>query len=56
MNRNNHANVHVTLYSHNPPNNIDFYSNDLGPRLVKLMLNQDDVMSHHLYFGDKTVV
>ena len=21
-----------------PPNNIDFYSNDLGPRLVKLMM------------------
>lgn len=38
------------------PNNIDFYfySNDLGPRLVKLTLNQDDAMSHPLYFGDKT--
>ncbi len=39
-----------------PPNNIDFYfySNDLGPRLVKLILNQDDSTSYHLYFGDKT--
>ena len=37
-----------------PPSNIDFYSNDLGPRLVKFTLNQDDAMSHHLYFGDKT--
>ena len=38
------------------PNNIDFYfySNDLGLRLVKLALNQDDSMSYHLYFGDKT--
>ena len=38
------------------PNNIDFYfySNDLGLRLVKLTLNQDDSSSYHLYFGDKT--
>ena len=38
------------------PNNIDFYfySNDLGLRLVKLTLNQDDLSSYHLYFGDKT--
>ncbi len=38
------------------PNNIDFYFyfNDLGLRLVKLTLNQDDSTSYHLYFGDKT--
>jgi glyoxalase family protein len=32
---------------------IDFYTNSLGLRFVKLTVNQDDSTSHHLYFGDE---
>lgn len=44
---------HVTAITRDPQKNIDFYSNDLGLRLVKLTVNQDDPTSYHLYFGDE---
>jgi glyoxalase family protein len=45
---------HVTAITSDPQRNIDFYSNNLGLRLVKLTVNQDDPTSYHLYYGDKS--
>jgi glyoxalase family protein len=44
---------HVTAITSNPQRNVDFYSADLGLRLVKLTVNQDDPTSYHLYYGDE---
>ena len=44
---------HVTAITSNPQKNIDFYTGDLGLRLVKLTVNQDDPTAYHLYYGDK---
>ena len=43
---------HVTAITSDPQKNIDFYTNILGIRLVKLTVNQDDPTSYHLYYGD----
>ncbi len=53
MNRNIFGIHHVTAITRDPQKNIDFYFNDLGLRLVKLTVNQDDPTSYHLYFGDE---
>jgi glyoxalase family protein len=45
---------HVTAITRDPQRNIDFYVNNLGLRLVKLTVNQDDPTSYHLYYGDKS--
>jgi glyoxalase family protein len=45
---------HVTAITRDPQRNIDFYTNNLGLRLVKLTVNQDDPTSYHLYYGDKS--
>src|SRR5919112_5766369 len=44
---------HVTAITADPNRNIDFYSNYLGLRFVKLTVNQDDPSSYHLYYGDR---
>jgi glyoxalase family protein len=44
---------HVTAITSDPNKNIDFYSNNLGLRFVKLTVNQDDPSSYHLYYGDE---
>ena len=44
---------HVTAITSDPQKNIDFYTNSLGLRFVKLTVNQDDPTSYHLYFGDE---
>src|SRR4029079_16947924 len=44
---------HVTAITSDPQKNIDFYTNILGLRFVKLTVNQDDPTSYHLYFGDE---
>ncbi len=44
---------HVTAITSNPQKNIDFYTGDLGLRLVKLTVNQDDPTAYHLYYGDE---
>src|SRR5918911_5593887 len=44
---------HVTAISSNPQKNIDFYTQILGLRLVKLTVNFDDPTTYHLYFGDE---
>lgn len=44
---------HVTAITTDPQKNIDFYTNILGLRFVKLTVNQDDPTSYHLYYGDE---
>ncbi len=44
---------HVTAITGDPQRNIEFYANNLGLRLVKLTVNQDDPTSYHLYYGDE---
>jgi catechol-2,3-dioxygenase len=45
---------HVTAIASDPQKNIDFYTQVLGLRLVKLTINFDDPTTYHLYFGDET--
>src|SRR5215475_10868500 len=45
---------HVTAIARNPQKSIDFYTEILGLRLVKLTVNFDDPTTYHLYFGDET--
>lgn len=44
---------HITAIASNAQENIDFYTKILGLRLVKKTVNQDDVETYHLFFGDK---
>jgi glyoxalase family protein len=44
---------HITAIAGDPQQNIDFYTNILGLRLVKLTVNFDDPGRYHLYFGDE---
>lgn len=44
---------HVTAISSSPQKTIDFYTEILGLRLVKLTINYDDPTTYHLYFGDE---
>ncbi|HSR31553.1 MAG TPA: ring-cleaving dioxygenase [Anaerolineae bacterium] len=43
---------HVTAIASDPQQNVDFYTNILGLRLVKLTVNFDDPGTYHLYYGD----
>jgi len=43
---------HITAIAGDPQTNIDFYTNVLGLRLVKLTVNFDDPGTYHLYYGD----
>lgn len=45
---------HVTAIAGDPQQNIDFYTQVLGLRLVKKTVNHDDPNTYHLYFGDET--
>jgi glyoxalase family protein len=44
---------HVTAIASDPQKNIDFYTQVLGLRLVKLTVNFDDPTTYHLYYGDE---
>ncbi len=44
---------HITAICNNPQKNIDFYTQLLGLRLVKLTVNFDDPTTYHLYYGDE---
>jgi glyoxalase family protein len=44
---------HVTAVSATIADNLDFYTNILGLRLVKKSVNQDDVSAYHLFYADK---
>lgn len=45
---------HVTAVTGHAPENVAFYTNTLGMRLVKKTVNQDDVSAYHLFYGDRT--
>ncbi len=43
---------HITAIASDPQRNLDFYTQVLGLRLVKLTVNFDDPSTYHLYFGN----
>src|SRR6188508_971960 len=43
---------HITAIASDPQANVDFYTEILGLRLVKLTVNFDDPGSYHFYFGN----
>lgn len=44
---------HVTAMCGDPQRNVDFYSGQLGLRMVKVNVNMDDPTTYHLYYGDE---
>lgn len=44
---------HVTAVTTRAPENVAFYTEVLGLRLVKKTVNQDDVSAYHLFYGDE---
>ena len=44
---------HITAIASDPQRNLDFYTQVLGLRLVKLTVNFDDPSTYHLYFGNR---
>lgn len=48
-----HGLHHVTSVSANIADNLHFYTEVLGLRLVKKSVNQDDVSAYHLFYADK---
>jgi glyoxalase family protein len=45
---------HVTAIASDPQRNLDFYTQVLGLRLVKLTVNFDDPGTYHFYLADET--
>ncbi len=43
---------HVTAITRHAAQNVAFYTQTLGLRLVKKTVNQDDVSAYHLFYGD----
>ena len=43
---------HITAVASSAAENLDFYTNVLGLRLVKKTVNFDDPYTYHFYFGD----
>jgi len=44
---------HVTAITADAPQNVEFYANVLGLRLVKKTVNQDDPTVYHLFYADE---
>lgn len=44
---------HITALARDPQRNVDFYTEVLGLRLVKVTVNFDDPGTYHLYYGDE---
>lgn len=44
---------HITALARDPQRNVDFYTDTLGLRMVKLTVNFDDPGTYHLYYGDE---
>ncbi len=44
---------HVTAVTGHAAQNVAFYTQTLGLRLVKKTVNQDDVSAYHLFYGDE---
>ena len=47
-----HGIHHVTAVTGRAPDNLAFYTQVLGMRLVKKTVNQDDVSAYHLFYAD----
>ena len=45
---------HVTAVASDPQRNMDFYTQVLGLRFIKLTVNFDDPGTYHFYFGNET--
>jgi glyoxalase family protein len=45
---------HITAIAADPQHNLDFYTEVMGMRLVKLTVNFDDPGTYHFYFGNET--
>ena len=45
---------HITAIAADPQRNLDFYTEVLGLRLVKLTVNFDDPGTYHFYFGNQS--
>lgn len=48
-----HGIHHITAIAADPQRNLDFYTDTLGLRLVKLTVNFDDPGTYHFYFADE---
>src|SRR6516225_2796183 len=44
---------HITAITGNASQNVAFYTQIMGMRLVKKTVNQDDVSAYHLFYGDE---
>ncbi|MER0238083.1 ring-cleaving dioxygenase [Fulvimarina sp. MAC8] len=44
---------HLTAITANAPQNLSFYRDTLGLRLVKKTVNQDDTSAYHLFYADE---
>ncbi len=44
---------HITAITGDAQRNVDFYAGDLGLRLVKKTVNQDDPTVYHLFYADE---
>src|SRR5215471_19872264 len=44
---------HITAIASDPQRTLDFYTQVVGLRLVKLTVNFDDPGTYHFYFGDE---
>ena len=44
---------HITAIASDPQRTVDFYTQVLGLRLVKLTVNFDDPGTYHFYFGNE---
>jgi glyoxalase family protein len=44
---------HITAVTANANQNVNFYTDTLGLRLVKKTVNQDDVSAYHLFYADR---
>src|SRR6476661_6663275 len=47
-----HSIHHVTAVTARIQDNLEFYTQTLGLRLVKRSVNQDDVSAYHLFYAD----
>lgn len=45
---------HVSIFTKDAVQNVDFYTNTMGLRLVKKSVNQDNPLMYHLFYGDAT--
>src|SRR5689334_10260460 len=48
-----HGIHHVTCITGDAPENVEFYAGELGLRMVKKTVNQDDPTVYHLFYADE---